>query len=350
MTGPVPGRQTAEQLLIALRVEMVSRGVNCALHDDGGLPSLGVYYRDEGTAASDLFDSVIVTRFRGEWWYGWPQVVPICAATPVTEAAQAIVSELALGDVSQAGDDADITDLAVWRKLRPAARDVLSPNTAGPAHVGLAPVSGRPPDGTGPPAVTAGSAPAACGLPDGQAGDRLAGVAAELVIAGFQVDVVDHWSDGRPAVLAVTSPVTGARAEVTAHGTELELRCWGGPPGDADGRIIAQVTAVLTAGTGGGSVGVTAAEQVRVSARERRVLLAYLKDQLAGLGVLASPQPGGQCLEIWPGLYVGVSQDGTRYGWTAGSGVRTHPADDPHGAARRIAARHDMLTSGGQDR
>jgi hypothetical protein len=348
MTGPVPGRQTTEQLLIALRGELVSRKVNCALHDDSALPSLGVYYGDEGTAASDLFDSVIVTRFRGEWWYGWPQVVPICAVTPVAEAAQAIVSELTMGDVSQARD-ADITDLTVWRKLRQAAEGVFRPNAAGPAPAGFAPVSGRPPDGTGPPAAIAGSTPAACRLPGSQAGDRLAGVAAELAIAGFQVDVVDRWSDGRPAALAVTSPVTGARAEITAHGTELELRCWDGPPGDADGRITERVTAVLTAGTGDGAAGVTAAEQVWVSSRERRVLLAYLQDQLARLGVLASPQPGGQCLEIWPGLYAGVSQDGTHYGWTVGSDVRTHPVADPDGAARRIAARHDMLTSGGQD-
>jgi hypothetical protein len=157
---------------------------------------------------------------------------------------------------------------------------------------------------------------------------------------------VDRWSDGRPSVLAVTSPVTGARAEVTAHGMELELGCWDGPPGDGHGRITAQVTAVLAAGGGEGGA---AAEQVTATPGERRVLLACLRDQLARLGVRASLQPGGQSLGIWPGLYAGVSQDGTRYGWTAGGGVRTHPADDPDGAARRIAARHDMLTCGGDD-
>jgi hypothetical protein len=350
MTGAAPGRQATEQLLITLRGELASRGVNSGLQDDGGQPSLGVYYPSEGTGASDLFDSVIVTRFRGEWWYGWPEVVPICAVTPVGRAAQTIISELTLGDTSQAGD-AVITDLDVWRKLRQAAQDVFRPNTPGPAPAGLAPGPARPPDSTCPPAVIADSTPAARGLD--RAGDRLAGVAAELAIAGFQVNVVDRWSDGRPSVLAVTSPVTGARAEVTAHGTELELRCWGGPPGDAHGRITAQVTAVLSAGGGeGGAAGtpaVTAAEDVTASPGERRALLAHLRDRLAGLGVRASPQPGGQSLEIWFGLYAGVSQDGTRYGWTTGGGVRTHPADDPDGAARRIAARRDMLTGGGDD-
>jgi len=285
-----------------------------------------------------------VTRFRGEWWYGWPEVVPVCAVTPVARAAQAIISELTLGDTSQAGD-AVITDLAVRRKLRQAAQGVFRPNTLSPAP-GLAPGPGRPPDSTHPPVVIAGSTSAVSGLPGGPAGDRLAGAGAELAIAGFQVEVVDRWSDGGPAVLAVTSPVTGARAEVTAHGMELELRCWGGPPGEGHGRIIAQVTAVLAAGGGEGGA---AAEQVTATPGERRVLLACLRDQLAGLGVRASPQPGGQSLGIWPGLYAGVSQDGTRYGWTTGGGVRTHPADDPDGAARRIAARHDMLTGGGDD-
>jgi hypothetical protein len=41
-----------------------------------------------------------------------------------------------------------------------------------------------------------------CGL----AGGLLPVIAAELAIAGFEVDVVDRWSDGRPAVLAGSSP------------------------------------------------------------------------------------------------------------------------------------------------
>jgi len=58
MTGPAPARQAAEEFLVALRGELARRGVGCDLQDDGGLPSLGVYCRGEGTAARDLFDSV----------------------------------------------------------------------------------------------------------------------------------------------------------------------------------------------------------------------------------------------------------------------------------------------------
>ena len=183
---------------------------------------------------------------------------------------------------------------------------------------------------------------------DGQAGGPLRAVAAELAIAGFVVDVVDRWSDGQPGVLAVSSPATGACAEVTAHGTELELRCWSGP-GDVAGLITAQVAAVLTASAGDDTPGRPLAAvgwPAEADPGERRVLLARLRAELAGLGVRASPQPGGQSLGIWPGLYAGVSQDGTRYGWTAEGGIRTHPAGDVDGAARRIAACRDMLAGG----
>jgi len=140
-------------------------------------------------------------------------------------------------------------------------------------------------------------------------------------------------------VLAVTSPATGACAEVTAHGTELELRCHSGPAGGAAGLITAQVAAVLTASAGGGAGGAppaAAGQQPEASPVQRLVLLAQLRAELAGLGVRASPQPGGRSLGIWPGLYAGLSQDGTRYGWTAEGGIRTHPCDDAEGAARRI--------------
>ena len=88
--------------------------------------------------------------------------------------------------------------------------------------------------------------PGGSGQPCGLTGGPLPAIAAELAIAGFEVDVVDRWSDGRPAVLAVTSPATGACAEVTAHGNELELRCHNGPADGTPRLITAQVTAVLS--------------------------------------------------------------------------------------------------------
>ncbi len=50
-------------------------------------------------------------------------------------------------------------------------------------------------------------------------------------------------------------PATGACAEVTAHGTELELRCHSGPADGAAGLITVQVAAVLTASAGDGAGG-----------------------------------------------------------------------------------------------
>jgi hypothetical protein len=112
--------------------------------------------------------------------------------------------------------------------------------------------------------------------------------------------------------------------------------------------ITAQVTAVLTASARNDTPGraVTAEQQPKAGTGERRVLLAHMQAELAGLGVRASPQPGGRSLGIWPGLYVGVSQDASRYGWTAEGEIRTHPAGDVDGAARRIAACRDMLAGG----
>jgi hypothetical protein len=71
------------------------------------------------------------------------------------------------------------------------------------------------------------------------------------------------------------------------------------------------------------------AQQPDAGTGHRRVLLAHLRAELAGLGVRASPQAGERSLGIWPGLYAGLSQDGDRYGWPAEGGIRTHPCRTP---------------------
>jgi len=330
---------------MTLRGELASRGVTCDLRD-GRQQRLPVWYPGDSTA-DEPFDSVAVAFMRGEWWYCWPEIMPISPVAPVSRAAQAIIRELRLGD--SAGE---VADLAAWRVQRQARLEGFEPRPPGAALARLEAAHGLAPGGGCQPAAPHGQgadgAAADGTMPSGgQSGGPLYAVAAELAIAGFGVDVVDRWSDGRPAVLAVTSPATGACAEVTAHGTELELRCWTGSSGAA-GLITAQVTAVLTAGAGddmpGGSV--AAWRLADAGPEERRVLLARLQAGLAELGVRASPQPGGQSLWIWPGLYAGVSQDGTRYGWTAQGGIDTHPASDAGGAARRIAACRGMLADG----
>lgn len=333
MTGSGPGTQECERYLVTLRRELGSRGVRCDLRDGAGQLRLWVYCPGEVTAGDEPLDGVAVARVGGEWWYCWPQVTPICAVTAVAEAAVAIMSELGLGD----GDDGggDVADLGVWRSLRRARMEIFGLGVPGLASGGAA---------AGPHRGRAGHLvrdwPGGSGSPQG-GGGPLEAVAAELAIAGFEVDVVDLWSDGRPAVLAVTSPATGACAEVTAHGAELELRCSaGGTAGLIAGRVAAVLAVSANDDRRGGR---PAAEGPRAGTGQRGVLLARLRAELARLGVRASPQPGGRSLGIWPGLYAGLSHDGARYGWTANGTVRTHAVCDAHGAARRIAAHRDRL-------
>jgi hypothetical protein len=351
MSDLEPGMQSREQHLMTLRGELARRGVTCDLRDGGGQPRPPVWYPGASTVGDEPLDSVAAAFLRAEWWYCWPHVTPISPVAPVSRAAEAIISELRLGDGTGKGGQA--ADLLAWRMLRRARLEIFRPYAPGAASARRAAAPGRVP-GSGCPSAgphgrrADGVRPGGTMPPGGQAGGSLRAVAAELAIAGFEADVVDRCSDGQPRVLAVTSPATGTCAEVTAHGTELELRCWSDPAGVA-GLITAQVTAVLTASAGDDTPGrplAAAGWPAEAGQGERRVLLARLQAGLAGLGVRASPQPGGQSLGIWPGLYAGVSQDARRYGWTAESGIRTHPVGDADGAARRIAACRDMLAGG----
>jgi len=60
----------------------------------------------------------------------------ICGVTPVTRAAQAVISELGLDRDGDSG--ADVPDLAAWRKLRQARQDFFRPCGPGPAAAGPA--------------------------------------------------------------------------------------------------------------------------------------------------------------------------------------------------------------------
>ena len=120
MTGAVPARQAAKQFLAALRAELSGLGVSSDLRDEAGQLRLGVCFGEEGD--SELFDSVTVARFRGEWWYCWPEVTPIRAVSSVTGAAQVIAAGLRAGE----DDPAGVTDLDAWRMLR-QARPALAP-------------------------------------------------------------------------------------------------------------------------------------------------------------------------------------------------------------------------------
>jgi hypothetical protein len=127
MTGRESVDSASERLLTALRGELASRGVRSSLETDRGQPRLGIHYPGGGVTADDLFDSVIVTRFRGEWWYGWPEVVPICAVAPVARAVQAVISELGSGDGRRPGEPgiAGVADLAARRERRQARQGIF---------------------------------------------------------------------------------------------------------------------------------------------------------------------------------------------------------------------------------
>jgi len=275
MTEPVPGMPPGEQHLMTLRSELARRGVTCDLQVVGSQRRLPVWCPGQSTVADEPFDSVAVSFIRGEWWYCWPQVTPISPVAPVSRAAEAIISELSLGG----GDTGEIADLAVRRMLRQARLEIFRPHAPGAVSARPAAAYGRAPGSGCQPAGprgrrAGGTMPGGTVPPGGQAGSPLRAVAAELALAGFGVDVVDRRGDGQPAVLAVTSRVTGACAEVTAHGAELELRCWSGPA--SDGLITGQVTAVLTAGTGDDTPGgpLTAGRQPEAAPGEWWVPLA----------------------------------------------------------------------------
>jgi hypothetical protein len=335
-----------KQHLIALRNELARRGARCELNDRSIWPRLRIYCPGE-TADAEFDNNVVAAPVSDQWCYCWPSATPISPVSRLAQAAETILDELGIG---REDEDTNVACLATQRMLR----------QAGPGTSRLPAPAPRPQVRRRRAAWAAGTACLSAGRNRGPAGrdgplcgpggGPLPVIAAELAIAGFGVDVVDHWSDGRPAVLAVTSPATGACAEVTAHGTELELRCHGGPGDGAAGLMTAQVTAVLTASAanGPGCAPPAASQQPEASPVQRLVLLAQLRAELGGLGVRASPQPGGRSLGIWPGLYAGLSRDGNRYGWTAEGGIRTHPCDDAEGAARRIAACRDMLAGGAQ--
>jgi len=113
-------------------------------------------------------------------------------------------------------------------------------------------------------------------------------LAADIVLVriqatgGWRGTAVERLSDGRPAILAVTSPVTEARAEVAEHGTELEMRCWSRSPKLVAGGITALVSAALAAALETGEPGPPDASPAGcASANERR-------EQLARLGISVS--------------------------------------------------------------
>jgi hypothetical protein len=226
-----------EQHLIALRGELARRGVRCELDDRGIWPRLRVCCPGESPGA-EFDNNVVAAPISGQWCYWWPSAMPIGPVTCLAQAAETIIGELGIGNKSE-GERTNVASLAVGRMLRQARLEISRPPAPGPASAG--PAAGhRPAAGHVDPSAGlheglaadsgASAGPAGSRPPCGLTGGPLPAIAAELAIAGFEVDVVDRWSDGRPAVLAVTSPATGTCAEITAHGTELELRCHSGPP------------------------------------------------------------------------------------------------------------------------
>jgi hypothetical protein len=69
--------------------------------------------------------------------------------------------------------------------------------------------------------------------------------------------------------------------------------------------------------------------------------LEALADALAGLGVESWPARHGSGLSVWVGLLVRCPAE--VFLWTEDHAAKAHPADDPSGAARRIAARRRDL-------
>jgi hypothetical protein len=131
VSGQEPGRQPGEQYLMALRSELARRGVTCNLRESGSPPQLPVWYRGASNVDEPL-DNVVVTFIRGQCWYSWPEITPISPVVPVSQAAEAIIDELLLGD--EAGKVADLTAL---RMTRPAPPDTFGADALSPAPAGV---------------------------------------------------------------------------------------------------------------------------------------------------------------------------------------------------------------------
>jgi hypothetical protein len=127
-----PGMQQGGQHLMTLRAELARRGVICDLRDGGGQLRLPVWCPGASTADEPL-DSVAVAVLRGEWLYCWPQVAPISPVASVSRTAEAVISDLGLGDGT--GEGGEAAGLFASRMLRQARLEIFRPCAPGLVEV-----------------------------------------------------------------------------------------------------------------------------------------------------------------------------------------------------------------------
>ena len=130
MTG-LEVRQLSELYLLLLRRELARRGVTCDLADIGGQARLSVYCPGAAPAAQEPLDIVSLAFIDGQWWCCWPEAMVICPVTPLTRAAQAIISELGLGQ-DDPGPGGNVVRMAAWSRLRQARLSIARPPIPNP--------------------------------------------------------------------------------------------------------------------------------------------------------------------------------------------------------------------------
>ena len=135
MTGLQRARLLSGLYLLLLRRELASRGVTCDLEDSGGQMRLRVYSPGAAPAAQEPLGIVSLAIIDGQWWCCWPEAMMICPIMPLTQLAEAIISELGLGpDDPRTG--ASVVGMAASSKLRQARLSIAKPPTpaCGPAR------------------------------------------------------------------------------------------------------------------------------------------------------------------------------------------------------------------------
>jgi len=141
-----PSMDQCELHLIALRDELVGRGVRCELDDRGLWPRLRIYCPAE-SATSEFDNNVVAAPISGRWYFCWPWAIPIGPVSRVAQAAGDIITDLGIGgDTEDGGVGQAVASLVVGRMLRQARLSISSPRAPGPASGGpcaaCRPVSG----------------------------------------------------------------------------------------------------------------------------------------------------------------------------------------------------------------
>jgi hypothetical protein len=135
MTGLQRVRLLSGLYLLLLRFDLASRGVTSDLEDSGDQMRLRVYSPGAAPAAQEPLGIVSLAIIDGQWWCCWPEAMVICPIMPLTQVAEAIISELGLGQ-DDPGPGTNVVGRAASSKLRQARLSIARPPTptCGPAR------------------------------------------------------------------------------------------------------------------------------------------------------------------------------------------------------------------------